>query len=167
MSLFKNRYFSQISVLINLLIIALVLILSIVWQIHVTHKEHDKFNNKIAELLANDIANRMQINYQESFKGKSSFYVNHKNIQKHINHYCDKQPDGCSPDTIAANDISYWQNAIHENLPHGTGKINIITNDTNSHLINNYSIHISWQDQFNHKPKIFTSNFIYNNHENN
>lgn len=160
-SLLKNCGFKQISVLTSLLIISLVLILAIIWQTHVANTEYDKFNNKIASILANDIANRMQLNYQESIKGKSSFYVHSTSmtqntiVKQHTDSYCDKKPEGCPTDTIAANDLAYWQQAIHENLPNGTGEIDFVANNSNY-----YSINIRWQNLSNNKKRMFTTNVL-------
>lgn len=146
MSLFKT-----------LLIIILIIILAIAGQTYLISKEHAQLNNKLAELLANDMANRMQLNHQEAFKGKSSFYVHPVNLAQHLNFNCTKEPDGCSPQTTAANDLTYWRRALHENLPHGSGKITMTKN--------NYLIQISWQDQFNHTHKTFISHIFGNSHE--
>ena len=161
MSLFKNRGLSQISILIHLLVITFVVVLAITWQMYVTRKEQDKFNNKIAAILANDIANRMQLNYPESMKGKSSFYVYPTNtsqkaiVEHHIDHYCDNDPIGCHAHTTAANDLTYWQQAILDNLPNGLGEINIIANNLNA-----YAVTIKWQDPSTNKKRTFTTNIL-------
>lgn len=116
---FKNNGFSQMSVLINLLIIIILLILSLLWQTHNTDKEQAKFNYNIAKMLANDIANKVQLNY---------------------------------PATIPGNDISYWQQAIRENLHNGFGEITIMNN--------NLTIKINWQDLSNHKKKIMITTLL-------
>ena len=114
----QNNGFSKISTLVALLIIALGLFCCFMWQIYTTSQEQDQLNHNIASLLANDIANRMQINEQETSKGKSSFYVQPTNLSEqhlvdhHINYYCEQESEGCQPYTIAANDIATWRKAI-------------------------------------------------------
>lgn len=160
----QNNGFSKISTLVALLIIALGLFCCFMWQIYITSQEQDQLNHKIASLLANDIANRMQINEQETRKGKSSFYVQPTNLSEqylvnhHINYYCEQESEGCQSYTIAANDIATWRKAIKENLNNGVGEIHVVRNNSNY-----YTINIRWHDTFNNKKKSLTTNVLLPN----
>lgn len=160
----QNNGFSKILTLVSLSIITLGLLCCFTWQIYSTSQEQDKLNHKIASLLANDIANRMQINYQETRKGKSSFYVHATNlsqqhlVDQHIDYYCEQESQGCEPYTIAANDIAIWRKAIKENLNNGLGEIHVVRDNLNS-----YAINIRWQDLFNNKKRSLITNIFLPN----
>ena len=124
----KNHGFSQLTILIVLLGTTFITLIATSWQIHINRNTQDSFNKKTANILANDIVNRMYLNYKEFFKGPDSLYVNSNvqqksSIEQYIDHTCYNDLKGCDPLTVAANDLTYWQQAIHDNLPNGVGKI--------------------------------------------
>ncbi len=154
---------SQPTALIVLLISAFVMLTATIWQIKITHKAQDNFNNKMAVTLANDIANRMYLNYQEFIKGKTSIYLKqfvpgHKSlIEELVNYSCEHDHAGCDPLTIAAHDLTYWKQAIQHNLPNGRGKILWST----SH--DNILIQINWGPSNKHQKgsKVYTTSIWF------
>ncbi|MGD0465376.1 MAG: hypothetical protein ABSA84_01590 [Gammaproteobacteria bacterium] len=140
MPISKNHGFSQLTILIFLLVATFITLIATSWQIHVNNKTQDNFNKKIANVLANDITNRMYLNYKEFFKGPNSLYVDSTIKQKqYIDHTCYTDFKGCNSLTTAANDLTYWQQAIRDNLPNGIGNIFWCTKNKI------FIINISWE----------------------
>ncbi len=147
----KNHNFSQLTVLIVLLVITVITLTVTAWQIHINTNAQNDLNKKIANILANDITNRMHLNYKEFYKGQNSLYINSNVNQKtlinqHVDLHCYNNLTGCSTLTLAANDLIYWQQTIKDNLPNGVGKI--LWSESNKTIV----ININW-DSFNKKKQ--------------
>jgi hypothetical protein len=153
----QRYYFSQITILIVLLIAIFIILTSTIWQIHLNQHVEEQFNIKIATLLINDITAKMYLNQKELVKDPSNAYLSNysKNlIKQNADPNCYYEYNGCEPLTIAANDLLYWQQAINRNLPHGKGKI-FWSKDHN-----NIIIKISWKFLNHKKQRSFITNSI-------
>lgn len=159
MPITKNYKLSHLTIFIVLLIIVFTISIITAWKIHHNYHLQDKYNQKVANMLVNDITNRMYLNYKEFTKGPNSLYIttNPKQqitINHNINYACYNSPNGCDPLSIAANDILNWQQAIKNNLPNGIG---IISWSSEDHTI---EVQVSWNFSTKRTQKSFITNKI-------
>lgn len=152
----QNYKSNQLAYMLILLVVIFIVSITVAWKIHRNHYLQNRYNKKIAITLIDDITNKMHLNYNELTKGADSLYITDLlkkqiAIQQNTNYLCYSTNDGCSPSTIAANDIFNWQLAIQNNLLNGIGTILWSPSE------NSIDIQISW-DVSKNKPQKTTVN---------
>lgn len=139
----ENHKSSQLAYMLILLVIIFIISITVAWKIHHNNYLQNRYNKKIAFTLIDDITNKMYANYKQFTLGIDSLYITDNpkqqiTIQQNANYLCYTTNDGCTPLSIAANDILNWQLAIKNNLLNGIGTISWLPSD------NSINIQISW-----------------------
>lgn len=151
-TLLKQRGFSMLEILVTLVIIATALLGTASLQIHAIRINQSSQFRTQAVFLASDIAERMEANTAAAISG--NYAVSQTNTASTA---ADCVASGCDSATLAAWDVSQWENSIITlGLPQASWEVT----QTSTGNPSTYKIVINWTDRSSDKST-HGENFSY------
>lgn len=136
-----QRGFSMIEVLITMLIISLALLGTMGLQTYALRTNQGGQFRSQAVFLVADMAERLEANSIAAVSTNGYIQATSSTPDTTLNSNCSS--GNCSPDQLAAYDLSQWKNAVSTSLPQSEWSITQTTPGNPS----TYTIKVSWVDR--------------------